>query len=894
MKTSVTTWSIYERLCEHSANTPSATALLSRGRHPLTYRRLQRHVETVAETLNRYGVGRNDRVALVLPNGPETAAAFLSVSSCATTAPLNPGYREQEFEFYLADLHVTAVIVPANVDSVAIEAARRLKIPLMRLVPQLDQPAGLFELEGKASAPPAVTGFAQPEDTALVLHTSGTTSRPKIVPLTHSNLYTSAVSIATALQLNPADRCLNIMPLFHIHGLMAACLSSISAGASVISTPGFDRSAFFQWIEEFHPTWYTAVPTMHQAIVAEAERHPGLATHAKFRFVRSSSAPLPSGLMRQLERTFSAPVIESYGMTEASHQMTSNPLPPASRKPGSVGVAAGPRVAVMDETGTLLSPGRLGEVVIQGKNVTLGYENDPAADRGAFTNGFFRTGDQGYLDEDGYLFITGRLKELINRGGEKVAPREIDEALLEHPAVTQAAAFGVPHPTLGEDVAAAVVLATGADPPGEKCLRDFVFDRLSAFKVPSQIAVVDQIPKGATGKVQRIGLARQLGSALKAQFVPPRDELEAELAKIWCGALGVDEVGVHDNYFGLGGDSLIAATLFDQIETRLGVKMPLATLFRAPTIGQLAPIIEAGSRSAEWSSLVPIQPEGSRPALYFVHAHGGNVVGYRDLVRHLGPDQPFYGLQAKGLDGLSVETRRIEQIAADYVKEILRHQPTGPYYIGGWCFGSVVAFEMGRQLARKGMEVPLVIMVEARHPGYPTPRTGLAWARPVFRLVDRLDFEAQRLREVKPGSRLQHLRERSRRTLAILQQKLRFLGTSLARLGIVKASASASASGSDEALENVHREALVHYRPKPYSGPVMILRARQQPRGIEPDRHLGWARLLQGNVTVSDVPGYPVGLLSEPRVRFVATLLRKGLASHVELGRLGRPRSAAL
>ena len=355
-------------------------------------------------------------------------------------------------------------------------------------------------------------GLAEPDDTALVLHTSGTTSRPKIVPLLQRNVVASARNIVATLALGPGDVCLNIMPLFHIHGLMAATLASLAAGAQVSCSPGFNALRFFHWLDDVKPTWYTAVPTMHQAILARAERHHDSLARCRLRLIRSSSASLPPQVMAQLERTFRAPVIEAYGMTEAAHQMASNPLPPRPRKPGSVGVAAGPDVAIMDERGALLPGGEIGEVVIRGTNVTPGYESNPEANAKAFTNGWFRTGDQGALDEEGYLRLTGRLKELINRGGEKISPLEIDEALMHHPAVQQVVAFGMPHEQLGEEVAAAVVLREGQHAT-ERELREFAATRLIHFKVPRKIVIVTEIPKGATGKLQRIGLAAKLGVA---------------------------------------------------------------------------------------------------------------------------------------------------------------------------------------------------------------------------------------------------------------------------------------------------------------------------------------------------------------------------------------------
>jgi oxalate---CoA ligase len=485
-------------------------ALAAPERPPLGFGGLRRLIGETVGTLNGLGIGRGGRVAIVLPNGPEMAAAFLAIGAGTATAPLNPAYREDEFDFYLSDLEPRALVLAAGMESPARVVANRRSIPIIELMPQLDQPAGSFKLQAAGSTGATSGGMAQADDVALLLHTSGTTSRPKLVPLSQRNIMASARHIGVTLALTAADRCLNIMPLFHIHGLIGAVLSSLAAGGSVFCAPGFNALKVFGWLEEAAPTWYSAVPTMHQTILARAERNREVIARRKLRFVRSSSASLPPPVMAELEQTFGCPVIESYGMTEASHQMTSNPLPPRPRKPGTVGPAAGPEVAVLDEGGRPAPAGATGEVVIRGPNVTAGYVANPTANAGAFTDGWFRTGDQGVLDADGYLTITGRLKELINRGGEKISPREVDDLLMTHPAVAQAVTFALPHDKLGEEVAAAIVLREGRSAT-ERELRDFVSARLADFKVPRKVVFLAEIPKGATGKLQRIGLAAKLG-----------------------------------------------------------------------------------------------------------------------------------------------------------------------------------------------------------------------------------------------------------------------------------------------------------------------------------------------------------------------------------------------
>lgn len=487
--------------------TAAAPAIRAPGRPALSYAGLRDLAAATIARLNGIGIGRNDRVAIVLPNGPEMAAAFIAIGAGATTAPLNPAYRADEFNFYLTDLKAKALVVQKGVATEARDVAAKLGVAVLELVP--GEHAGSFTLEGGSPAKAAQPGAAEAGDIALVLHTSGTTARPKIVPLSQANICASARHIGATLALSPADACLNIMPLFHIHGLIAAVLSSLGAGGAVICTPGFDALRFFRLLDEERPSWYTAVPTMHQTILTRADRNAEIIERAKLRFIRSSSASLPGPVMEQLEAVFGCPLVESYGMTEASHQMASNPLA-GPRKPGSVGRAAGPEVAIMDDDGSILPQGEIGEVVIRGPNVTAGYEANPDANAKAFTNGWFRTGDQGAFDAEGYLTLTGRLKELINRGGEKVSPLEVDGVLSAHPAVAQALTFAMPHAKLGEEVAAAVVLREGAACT-ERELRDFAAQQLADFKVPRKVVFLPEIPKGATGKLMRIGLAEKLG-----------------------------------------------------------------------------------------------------------------------------------------------------------------------------------------------------------------------------------------------------------------------------------------------------------------------------------------------------------------------------------------------
>jgi acyl-CoA synthetase (AMP-forming)/AMP-acid ligase II len=482
---------------------PGATAIVVPGGPTLTYAQLREQVAGAADGLARLGLGRGQRIALVLPNSVETIVMFLAAATTGTAAPLNHAYKEEEFRFYLEDTEARALVVPPGRG----EAARRALPAGVILIEAATDAGGRVLLESGAQRDGSRSASAAgPDDVALVLHTSGTTSRPKLVPLRQRNLAFSAANIARTYELTAGDVGMCVMPLFHIHGLMASTMATFHAGGTVVVPTSFDPMTFWPAAAEHRATWYSAVPTMHQMLLLRnrGERPAGA---ERLRFIRSSSSALAPEVMRQLESRFGAPVLEAYGMTEASHQMASNPLPPGERRAGTVGVQTGIRIAVMDERGDLLEPRAHGEVVIQGPSIIDAYANNPEANAKSFTDGWFRTGDLGFLDADGYLSLVGRLKEMINRGGEKIAPREIDDVLLQHPAVAEAVAFGIPHASWGEEVAAAVVLKS---PATEKEIVAFARERLADHKVPKKLFLVEKIPRTATGKIQRRSVAEAL------------------------------------------------------------------------------------------------------------------------------------------------------------------------------------------------------------------------------------------------------------------------------------------------------------------------------------------------------------------------------------------------
>jgi len=500
-------------------------ALVTLDRPSLTYRQLHENIVQLAAQLNSFGLGKGDRIAIVMPNGPEMIVTFLAVATCGTAAPLNPKYKQEEFNFYYKDTQTKALITLPG----TIELAQKAVTPDMMVInaiPKADGTLSFSVVKGAQKARPVE--LATFSDVAIILHTSGTTSRPKRVPLCHHHLAASASNIITTYKLSADDTALCVMPLFHIHGIVGSMLSTLASGGTVICPTGFSDLEFWKLLETFKPSWFSAVPTMHQLLLALAEENLPVIHANPFRFIRSSSAALPPVLMERLEQVFNAPVLEAYSMTEAAHMMTSNPLPPLIHKPNSVGFGLGVEVGIINESGELVAPGDLGEVVVKGANVFDGYENNPQANATAFVNGWFRTGDQGFVDNDGYLSLTGRLKELINQGGEKFSPLEVENVLLRHPAVAESLAFAVPHKTLGEDVHAALVLK---DEVSELELRKHCLASLADFKVPSKFHILDKLPQSATGKLQRIQMPLLLnltGDLTKTKNSSPLTDCEQE------------------------------------------------------------------------------------------------------------------------------------------------------------------------------------------------------------------------------------------------------------------------------------------------------------------------------------------------------------------------------
>ena len=867
---------------ERSAEAP---ALLAPGRTSLTYGRLWKQIENIVGWLNRMGIGRNDLVALMVPNGPEMAVAILGIASGAAVTPINTAFGSEELERIFSDLRIRALVMQAGLDSPAGDLARARSIQVVELMPSWDAEAGIFTLSGEDGVLAASAGICGPDDICRLTRTSGTTGRPKIITHTHRHYSTRARLWDSALQLSQTDRCMNLMPLIYGGGLMNGLVATLYAGGSVVCPPAFHQSSFFEWLECFHPTYYTGSPTIHRAVLDQARGKQEVIARCPLRFIGATSAVLPSHLRDQLEAVFNAPVFEMYSSTECG-PIAVSPLSPKKRKPGSVGLPAGTEVAIMSEPGSFLPAGKIGEIVVRGPALFRGYQNDPEANKRSFVGGWFRMGDLGYLDEEGYLFLTGRLKEIINSGGQKVSPYEVNEALLAHSAVAEAEAFAVPHPRLGEEVAAAVVLRSGVV-ASERELREFTAGRLTRFKVPRRVLIVDEIPKSPAGKIQRARLAEWFGKTAGfgneniAEYVRPRTRLEEQLAQIWEEVLQIKRVGVHDDFQSLGGDSIQATLIIGMACELFGISLPLDQFFKASTIAQMAEIVaRAKSGKSPAVSLVTIRGGGSKPPLFWLHGAEGTIFWYNDLVQHLGQDQPVYGVVPLGLNRTRLRPIRLEEMAARCILEIQALQPEGPYLLAGPSSAGVWAYEIARQLDSKGQKVGLVAMFDTFCPGYLRPSLpGRAW-----RLMNEsvqlgpgpgADYFLKIVKGSKPTRKLKYI-------LAVAIESMAGRSKQLAHRNGKQTSISLPASTHKD-VSAVCRLALNLYVPKPYGGKLVLFCVR---RNASPDMgsfrnadaRLGWRELAAGGVETHLVTGTHHTMLEEPHARVIAAQMKNHIA----------------
>jgi len=865
-------------VAEIAAKIPNAIALAAPGRESVTYGWLAGRLGEVAENLRQLGCCEGRRLALIMPTGPDAIVASFALTSCATAMPLNPGLRAAELELKLRQLRADGVLVGADAGAEALAAASACGLPVIRLSSDPGAAAGEFGIGGEPLPDGGSLSAGSPAP-AVVMQTSGTSGRPKKVPLTHANLLASAADIRTAMSLSAEDRFLCPASPYHIAGVTLA-LAALGAGSGFFST-SYYGAAFLDWVESFRPTWLWLTPTMLRELLPLARRRTAAFRHGSLRFIRCGSSALPEALLAEVEELLGVPVIEDYGMTEAAPQIACNPPDAGRRRAGSAGLPAGPEIMVADGTGARVAAGVTGEILVRGPNVFAGYEDDEEANRAAFRDGWFRTGDLGRLDADGFLYVTGRLKEIINRGGEKIAPREVEDALMEHPAVAEAVVFAIPHPRLGEDVGAAVVLRRG-EAASEQELRDAATLRLTAFKAPARVWTLPEIPKGPGGKLQRVGFAEKMGLGAApakpvrpARKVSPATPLEKELAAMWESILTTEEIGIHDDFYELGGDSFAVNLLLTQVQARFDVGNRLLdriAFMDVPTIANQARLIGDGMESAAAGPVLPdllalVQPDGCGPPLFLLPGAGEQPADLLQLTRHLGVGRPIYEFrnpvpaQDRGL-------YTIEDLAGELAAAITTVAPGGPYHLVGHCFGGVLAFETARRLSQVGERIGLLALIDTPAPGYPrlTPYSMLFWS----------ELE-RRLARIFRGRLADQLRQLASDAASLGRHWKRWIDARLAR--------SAARAGLDRGSQSMAQvfdanvRAQRMYVPKPYDGSVVHFLAIKRIRtGSALDERLGWNEFVRGPYELKWFETSHLSILEEPVVPDVAEELRRLLA----------------
>jgi len=714
--------SIPDILRQRAMLTPNKTAIQSISGDSWTFEELEKSTSQIACYIRDESGG--GRIGIVMSNGPDLTLTILAATYAGIAMPLNPAHSQSEFMDYFQRLNISCLIVD-SAQSKAAAAAKELSIRILRPTPNAGRSANKFEFSPAHS------------DIALILMTSGSTGKPKLVPLSHQNLCVSAAQVAESVKLTESDICLSMWELFHIGGLVDLLLAPILSGGMIISTPGIQTDLFFQLVSQFQPTWFQAVPTTLHAILAETTQRQYSASDHRLRFIRSVAAKLPDELKSQIEEEFSVPVIQTFGMTEAGPLITSTHLPPVPSKPDSVGTSCGTDIRVLGPKLEPLSTGNEGEIAIRGDNVFAGYEGDSEENRERFIDGWFLTGDLGRLDQDGHLFLTGRAKQLINRGGEKINPLEVEGILKKHSAVRDAAAFSVEHRTLGEDIAAAVILESNQS-HSESDLRAYVSNHLAAFKLPQRILFLNTFPMTSIGKLDRPELARIANQKAKPTAeATDASKMELELAKLWEREMNVESIDIDDNFFAAGGDSLMGLRLLTAVEKWHGAAIPEAMMRGISTVREMAQLLSAAEGTNRTMADNPNPPPINHAEIVM---NSGEIPTLSDcktikaIPSHTDTEEapPLYwcfnspdremshlvnawtgSAHIMGLySGHDTSDEVNEAMASHYFEVIRDRRHARPFYLGGNCRGARVAAKLLIKLKEAGLSPKGTILME--------------------------------------------------------------------------------------------------------------------------------------------------------------------------------------
>jgi acyl-CoA synthetase (AMP-forming)/AMP-acid ligase II/thioesterase domain-containing protein/acyl carrier protein len=702
------------RIAWTAAVSPESQAIVSTGRDPLSYLELLNVLLEIRARLRQEGIGRAARVGILATSPFAATLAILGVCCSAIAVPLDPRLPDSELARSLDQLELDALVLISDRS-----AARDpdLALPGVKVLRWLLDDSLMKPPGAKVLIDQAMLEEFDGDEPAFILRTSGTTAAPKLIPYTHSAMFAAARRWAHWFDLTSADRSLCVSAPYYSHGLKVSILIPLLTGGSVAFPASPADVDLHEWFEVLKPTWYSAGPALHRAVLEAARSQPGTISQHTLRFASSGGSPLPASTHAELEALLSIPILEHYGSSEAA-QTAANALANGEARPGTVGRPWPGILEIVDKDGRPLPAGQMGEIRLRGPTVIKNYLAAPQQNAELFTDGWFRTGDLGRLDLDGYLTLHGRLSEQINRGGEKISPEEIDTVMLRHPALSDAAAFKVEHPRLGEDVAAAVVPIPGSPFDMEE-FRDFLGRELVAYKIPQQIMVLDAIPRGITGKILRNQLTDRAQEASNpaadaGQPASPLNTLEGDLLGIWRRLLKHDSMTVRDSFREAGGDSLLAFQMLAQVERLVGRSIPESIIGNVDTVAELALALqESSKRDGEF---IEFNSDPAAPALFWFHGdfiYGGYYL--RRFAKLLGPHVPLCCIAPHGAFGGAVPAT-IQEMAADRAGLVMSRQPHGPYRLGGYCNGALVAFEAAKLLIEKGHEVELVVMVDP--PGF--------------------------------------------------------------------------------------------------------------------------------------------------------------------------------
>ena len=696
---------IGDALGRHAERDGDAPAIICPGLKTLSFGELQQHIRQITEELRAVGIGPSSRLGIALPRGPEAALISVAASCSAVVLPLNPNLTATELSTELEKIRLDALIVPGWTEVPLWANATASNFGLLRVT----KAASSFAEVGLNLARP-VTNIRPDvplgtKSVAAIFRTSGTTGTAKRVPVTHENLLEMARKMQNWLGLSAADRCACILPIYYNAGFKATLLVPLLIGCSVALPASANPHEFDRWVTELHPTWLTAAPAFLQAVL-ERVRNTGKPTHA-LRFVLSTASYLAEGIRGELEKSLGVPVVEFYGLCEAG-MMTAPALPPAEPKPGTVGRVPEGELVIRGDKQTFLAPGQVGQIMLRGPSVTPGYLRDIDGVPGGLEDGWLPTGDLGMLDEQGFLTIVGRTKEIINRGGEKISPYDVEKALLRHPAVREAAAFAVPHPRLGENVGAAVVLNAGASATSSE-LVNFLYDLLAPFQMPRQVHVVDSLPLGVTGKVSRLQLTAAFAK-IEHHTALPESPLQIQIAEIWQRILGRTDIGTDDDFFELGGDSLQATEMLLELEDMTRHRIPPAAVRAELTIRQLS--VTLVERVIAREELVSKIQDGPGTPLFLFHGDfdGWGFYAFR-LVDFLKYDGPVFLIHSNLDETAGIDS--IEKMASCYLPHLLAAWPEGPYRLVGYCHGGLAAWEVAHRLEQAGRTVEKIVLIDS-------------------------------------------------------------------------------------------------------------------------------------------------------------------------------------